>query len=392
MMLKRKPYLVVPKFIEQPTWGGNYITTLKSWENVPFLTEKKIGQSYELYSDSKLLLEIDQSDDKRCIPELGYADTPDIMQKFFTLRKNHDYTALPYLIEQYPREILGRISADNYRKKPLLIKINQSAGNSFQLHIKPGIKHKRWQCKPESWYYLEDGFITFGIKPNIYIADYKKACLLIEKKVMELSKKILEKSLSLDDAKRQIKEFIYSNDPHQFVNLHHIKKGEMVDLSLGGIHHSWEENLEACPLGNVLYEVQLNVMDPVSTIRSFDQGKIKSDGTIRKVHIEDYFQLIDTDPDRNDLKKMKIIRKENKLLKTKYYSLDILEISQPITETTNNSFVHLFVRNGKAQIKCDEGKVILGKGHSCLVPEFAKTYRITPFKDSVILKTYIENG
>ena len=54
MMLKRKPYLVVPKFIEQPTWGGNYITTLKSWENVPFLTEKKIGNTnlYQLNYDN----------------------------------------------------------------------------------------------------------------------------------------------------------------------------------------------------------------------------------------------------------------------------------------------------------------------------------------------------
>jgi hypothetical protein len=67
-----------------------------------------------------------------------------------------------------------------YDKIPL-IKINQSCGNSFQIHIKKS--DGRWLPKMESSYFLEDGVITFGIKKGISVDDYKNACLKIDKKI-----------------------------------------------------------------------------------------------------------------------------------------------------------------------------------------------------------------
>ncbi len=390
-MIKRKPYLIIPKLIEQPTWGGSYIPLLKGYQELDFLKNKKIGQSYDLFGESKLATQISDSRNKRFIPELGFANKADILQKFFFLTQHDDYEILSDLVNQHPDEMLGKPLYKRYGKMPLLIKITQSAGNSFQLHIKPGEKRGKWTPKPESWYYLEDGFITFGIKDGCDLNQYKKTCLEVEKEMNSLSNMAVTGNISLEEARQKAKAFIQLHDPHEFVNLHHVHKHELVDLSLGGLHHSWEENRSICPLGNILYEIQLDVMDPRCTIRSFDQGKFNPDGTVRKIHIEDYFALLDTDPLHNDFQRMKLKRQDKRLLSTPHYNLDVLELSSKILEQTNNSFIHLYVREGSAEVSADEGSVVLTSGHSCFIPEFAGQYGIVPkTENTVILKTYIK--
>ena len=69
---------------------------------------------------------------------------------------------------------------------------------------------------------------------------------------------------------------------------------------------------------------------------------------------------------------------------------DKLEIEKEIIDNTNNSFVHLFVREGKVEIIAENGKVILSKGHSCFIPEFVKSYKIRALNNkSIILKTTV---
>ena len=62
--------------------------------------------------------------------------------------------------------------------------------------------------------------------------------------------------------------FIAKIDPWQFVQTKYAEAGEVFDMSAGGLHHSWEEDLEL-PAGNILYEVQEDRMDPISTVRAF---------------------------------------------------------------------------------------------------------------------------
>ena len=278
----------------------------------------------------------------------------------------------------------------NKVKQIPLIKINQSNGNSFQIHIKENEKDKRWKPKMESWHYLENGLATLGLKRNINIKEYKNACLIINNQMQLLSKQIVGKEISLEIGKDRAKEFIKKVNPWQYVNLVVIKKDQVVDSGDGGIQHSWEEDLEKFPYGNVLYEVQQDVMDPISTIRCFDKGKFKKDGSIREIHIEDYFKYIDSVNEDNDINKMLLINKEKRLISKKYYSLDKLEIEKEIIDNTNNSFVHLFVREGKVEIIAENGKVILSKGHSCFIPEFVKSYKIRALNNkSIILKTTV---
>lgn len=265
---EKKPYLVVPFLIEQSTWGGSYIFEKKRWTNKSNIKGKKIGQSYELFDRSLLAKNIISTNDDQFSP-----DTKDTLP-------------ISTFMEERPFP---------------LIKFTQAKGNSFQLHIKPEIKDKRWIPKAESWYFLEDGKVTFGLKKGVDLDKYKESCFSINNKMKELSKKLIQKEIVKEQGEEEAKAYILAINPWQYVNTYNVKKGDVVDLSGGGLHHSWEEDSIHCPQGNIVYEVQQDVMDPKCTIRAFDQGKFKEDGTIREIQVEDYFKYIDSDEKKNTL-------------------------------------------------------------------------------------------
>lgn len=377
-MNSTRPYLIIPKLIEKLTWGGSYIAEVKNWTHLPTLAGKTIGQSYELFSGTKLATSITDTSDPRFIPELGFDDRTDTIKEGFNLVENTDYINLSNLLEE---------SKD---KMPLLIKFTQALGNSFQLHIKHGESDAKWKPKAESWYYFEPGLITFGLKKNIDIGYYKSVCLRMENYMKDLSAKIKQGLIDVSSARTSAEMFIKSENPWQFVNVYEPQKFEVIDLSLGGLHHSWEQNIEKYPLGNVLYEVQEDVMDPVSTIRSFDQGKIKDDGSVREIQIEDYFKYIDTDDKHNDVNLNKQVRNGERILTTAIYSMDILELQAKVDLNTNNSFNHIFVRDGAVEISGGGITLKVGQGHSCYIPKDVGSYTIYPITPgSVVLKTYL---
>lgn len=391
LSMHRKPYLVIPKLIPQPTWGGDYIPALKNWESLAALKDLKIGQSYELFGDSKLLLTITDSRNEGFVPELGSADSTDTLDENFPYEAGKDFVVLSQVCTEDPDGILGASIFKRFGTMPLLNKLTQSLGNSFQLHIKPHVFHSRWQPKAESWYYLEQGLLTCGIQEGISVDEYKDTCKDIEQKMKGLSRAVLEKKLSLEEAKDQAKKYIQDNDPHRFVNIHEVEKYALIDLSKGGLHHSWEENKEKFPLGNVLYEVQQDVMDPVCTVRSFDQGKFKDDGSIREIHIDDYFNLLDTDPESNKIETLTQHPQGERLLTTEFYCLDIVEVTTSSKiQKIQNSFEHLYVRVGVVEVKAADGVVTLSAGHSCFIPFNVQEYGLTSSNHAVVLKTFIE--
>jgi mannose-6-phosphate isomerase class I len=354
MSLQKKPYLIIPFLIEQPTWGGEYICEKKGWLHKTGLEGKKIGQSYELYDRSLLATTITSTSDVRFGPTVE--DT---------------------------------ISISSFREeRPFpLIKFTQAKGNSFQLHVKPNVTDSRWKQKAESWYYFENGKITYGIKKGIDISKYKETCIAINNTMKKISKMLEEKTISKEQAQKEAKSFIHEKNPWQFVNVHEVKRGDIVDLSGGGLHHSWEEDMVNYPMGNILYEVQQDVMDPICTIRSFDQGKFKDDGTIREIHIDDYFKYIDTDEKRNTLSIEK--NKNGVLFDTDYYSLSLLSLSKSERFESSTSFHHLFVKEGKIVVSDMSGNTTnVEQGHSCFIPK-GLIYMIEPKADSEILLTFL---
>ncbi|MEK7533325.1 MAG: hypothetical protein AAB542_02715 [Patescibacteria group bacterium] len=389
-----RPFLVVPKLIEQPTWGGTYIVETKNWQNKPVLSGKKIGQSYELYDKSNLSLSA-TSEDPLFIGEI--ADNRIVEQQ--TTVSNS--IALTQLIAQNPAEILGKRIVDAYGPTMhLLLKFTQALGNSFQLHIPDGTDNPHWKAKPESWYYFEPGLITCGVKKGVNWQDYKTAVTLLDNLMQKTASQVQAGTLAYEKAKGMIAELVKLHDPWQYVNLVRVEKGTLLDLSPCGIHHSWEEDLDSIPLGNVLYEIQLNVMDDVSTLRSFDKGKMSKEGKLRSLQIDDYFAFADRSEETNDphthMRKPKTIAASpsfthERLLETKYYSMDRVIIPEQGKKfmAVFDTFRHIFVRSGSVVILTGSHTLTVTTGHSAFVPAACSEYAIrASIPDSEILISY----
>lgn len=381
---------MVPNLIEQPTWGGRYIGRLKTLP-YPKIQKMLIGQSYELFTSSYLSRK--KSTLNSPSVSLGSSKNPENMQVIS--KRDHPFL-IKDLINSNPEKVLGKKYLDKLGSKiKTLIKLTQAKGNSYQIHVKKPIG--KWLPKPESWYFFEPGLITLGVVREVDWDDYKKDCLAIYKKAQEISKKAKSGKIKIESARKRLKELVDEHHPRKYVNQLKVKKDQGVDLSFGGVHHSWEESA-GLPKGNIVYEVQENVYDDVSTLRSFDKGKIKDDGSVRKLQIDDYFEYIDRSAEANNpnnhLVKSKVVKKsENMLAKQifdnpKYKMQEIKTKGEAIIET-QDSFDHLFVKSGKINIVTQETELEVSQGHSVFVPAGAVRYQVKPDKESVILKTYL---
>lgn len=398
--LTSRIYLVVPKLIEQPTWGGRYILQMKGWSDKKLFKGLKIGQSYELFSGIKLRKDITSSQDPSFTGELGYAMEPD---RVFYDGDKKKLIPIGELIKEDPKAVLGtKVIKKHGNQVKILIKFTQAKGNSFQIHVREKDRSSGWLPKPESFYYFEPGLLTLGVKKRVEWGGYKQSCLKIDEEMKNLSRQIQEGKITFIQARKKAKIITNKYNPWQYVNIVEAKKDELINVS-GGLHHSWEEDDIKFPLGNVLYELDFDVMDPVSVLRCFDKGKLKPDGSLRKVDIEDYFRYIDrsakTNNPRNHIIKPQVLfdqedTRVEALLRTKFYSLDkLITNSKYLGEFTklDGSFHHLFVKTGKVEIVYNKSKVKLTEGHSCFIPESIIQYGIRSLskKKSEILKTFI---
>ncbi len=389
-----RPYLVIPKLIEQPTWGGTYIVETKQWQQKHELIGKKIGQSYELYDKSNLSL-APSSEDSSFTGEI--TDSKLVEQQ--TQVKNS--IGLQQLILDDPINILGQRIVETYGPSMhLLLKFTQALGNSFQLHVSDGVNHPKWKAKPESWYYFEAGLITCGVKKDTNWHEYQQAVTELDQEIQRISGNVRAGLLLYKDAKTQIDMCIKRYNPWQYVNVVRVENGTLLDLSSCGIHHSWEEDLKMIPLGNVLYEIQLNVMDDVATIRNFDKGKVGKDGSLRLLQIEDYFALADRSAIANDpnthMRSAKMMHQsadltQERILETKHYSMDRVKLNNKGSEFVDDidTFRHLFVRSGAISVSAGGMTIEASAGHSVFVPAGSREYGIKSTEDNTeVLLSY----
>jgi len=373
----QRPYCILPKLVEQPTWGGQYICKLKGWQSRQSYSKKLIGQSYELSGKSCLSLYVSDTRDADFFPEHDAAPSNAI--------------SISQLIESNPLEVLGPNVASRFTSMPLLIKLTQALGNSFQLHIPQHASHSRWAPKAESWFFLEPGLVTLGVREDASMKVFQDACKKIENYMRQLSRSVQEEGLPIADARKQAGIFIKRQNPWQFVNTHRVQKGTLLDLSEGGLHHSWEEDTVSGWLGNVVYEIQQDVDDEHSTLRCFDQGKMKDSGEIREVNIEDYFAFLNADPAYNALQAHKATPNGERLLSTPLYCLDQITVERSRRCEMAHSFRHLYVQEGDVSVQAKDGTVRVTQGHSCLLPYGVGSYSLlSNSAKSVILQTSIE--
>ncbi|HSW89333.1 MAG TPA: hypothetical protein VLH19_00495 [Patescibacteria group bacterium] len=388
-----QPYLIVPKLIPQPTWGGKYIAGFK---NLPAnLQSLTIGQSYELAQDSSLS-SITNSNE---LPiELGNA-SDGLTQEIFG--NSHALFSLQSLIDSDPEKVLGKRNAESFgNRMRVLIKFTQAKGNSFQVHVRPGNTTANWKPKPESWYFFEKGKATLGLKTGSDLEKYRQVCKSIETVALELSEKVRSAQYAVVDARAQLAKTIQENSPYQFVNEINIEADTLIDLSDGGTHHSWEEGADI-PDGNIVYEVQLNVMDKDCTLRSFDKGKIADDGTIRPIHIDDYFAALDAETTHNDpatlVRKMEEISsgglEKARLFNSLYYKSSLLQIGKEYRgveadTNTDDSFHHLFVKDGSIDLIVGDLSLHAEKGASIFIPASTGAYTLQSQSVATLIKTW----
>lgn len=381
-----QPFYIIPMLIKQPTWGGSYIVEAKQLLDLS-LRNQKIGQSYELSSDSRVSTD-PAAQDCFILTNSGLNEA----QQFGPSIESFD---LQSVVRMDPVAILGEAWAKKDPTMPLLIKFNQAKNNSYQVHVRPGHEFHGWLAKPETWYYLEDGKATLGIKQGADLAQYKRACLEIEALSIELSRHIKEGELDVATARQQLNTFIDERHPRQFVNLVDVPRGSVVNLWEGGIHHSWEAD-NTVPHGNIVFEVQLSVKDERSTMRSFDQGNIKDSGDLRPVHIEDYFQALNSSPLDNHPNKLVTQpqghaegpTRYTTVCRTPYYQLEQIEFiaGGSVTRETS-SFHHLYVHDGEARIEWRDQVFDIKSGRSVFIPAACSTYILNSSAGSVVLET-----
>lgn len=387
-----QPYYIVPLLVEQPTWGGQYIAEFKSVTD-PLVRTQNIGQSFELETNSQVVTQPSA--------ELPYAvaTATDLTNPRY-VGDTSTMVSLKSVIDQDPAGVLGQrvVEIDGAEMKTL-IKFTQARNNSYQVHVKPKEAFGQWQAKPESWYFLEKGLATLGLQANTDVVEYHRRCQEIDTFAQQLSHRVKNGELSVDQARTELKAFIDQDHPHRFVNDVTLQPTQLVDLSEGGIHHSWEVSSDV-PLGNIVYEVQLDVKDEFCTLRAFDQGNIKDDGSVRPLAIDDYFQALDSEPSHNlpeqYLRWPQVVEKQeglsiSRLFETPYYISTLISLEQPYqgpeTSLEEGTYHHLFVQEGAIEVVVNDQRWPLAKGWSLFIPAALGTYQLVPNQASTVIKT-----
>jgi len=376
-MAKVQPAYIIPLIVEQPTWGGSYIAASKQLSH-PLVEGKRVGQSFELFSESWLTT-------SSPIP-FAYATATELSSVSYSNEELEKFS-LQELIDQDPLGVLGQKGVDRgWKSMQVLIKFTQAQNNSYQVHVKPGQVLGKWLPKPESWYFLEKGKATLGLSDPSKVEEYKARCIAIDQKAQALSAQVRSGELTLEAAKTELKAFIDADHPRRFVNTVNIEKNAIIDLSQGGTHHSWEVD-PALPDGNIVYEVQVDVMDDFCTIRSFDQGNMKSDGAVRPLAIEDYFQALDTTPEINEPQHYLQQAKSSpdgtatvrSLFANQNYVTELLEFSGSYAgaaTTTSHSFHHIYPLEESVKVNIGEQSWFIPSGWSFFIPAAVSSYSL----------------
>jgi len=368
-MSMTEPWSVVDELIEQPSWGGRYIIDLKGLSDSKEWAGKKVGQSYEFSKTSKLVDPIDGT-------VKAFAD----------------------LVKSDAKGWLGEAVLNKYGEDiSLLIKLTQAKGNSFQVHLPEGKTLGHWIPKPEAWFYLAPGLFTFGLKPGTSFDAYANVLRTVDDHLHRLSDEVLAGKRTVEDAREQAAHRIASLNPLSYVNVVNAKTDDIVDLTAGGIHHSWEEDNINYPDGNLVYEVQVDVQDEFCSMRGFDKGKILDNGKLRATHVDDYLTTIVQDSYHNDLsqhvRQPGVILEDDgakveSIFRTPYFNMDRISIStgSKLDLSTVEGFNHLFLHAGNATI----GNSKLKQGLSYILPAATGRYTVAaPGSDVVILKTFL---
>ncbi len=263
--------------------------------------------------------------------------------------------SLHELVVSFKDELMGR----KLTGFPLLIKIIDAKQNlSVQVH--PDDEKAKLlgsEAKTEMWVVLDaepNAAVYVGCKPEITPLEFKHA--------------------------------IGNNTVEKVINKIEVQVGDVIYIPGGMIH--------AIGSGCLLYEVQQNSN---TTYRIYDWNRVGKDGRPRPLHLKEAFEVIKWESDKDKLfKKGKTIEENDNglrilMLNCPYFNIERLEIRGLwlIKKNTKDPII-FFIQEGEVEITVDEGREVVYKGMSCLIPAACHSIRLNPKTERVtILKTCI---
>lgn len=307
-------------------WGGDRIAPFKRIE----CNQENVGESWELS-----VVEGDES---------IVAEGPDAG------------TTLPELIDRYGATLMGHRNYERFGNHfPLLIKfIDAREDLSVQVHPDDTMaqKYGMQNGKTEMWFVLEaddNAKLANGFHNPIDPAAYEG---LVE-----------------------------SGEIENVLNFVDIKPGDTYFIPAGRVH--------AIGKGAFVAEIQ---QTSDATYRLYDYHRKDKDGNERELHTELAKEAVNfNDTDGDPVKYNAQVNVPVNLVKCPYFTTNLLTLEHELMRDyrENDSFVALIVTDGEAEIRSDEGSVLVHQGETLLIPASAKGVSIHPQGKVSLLETYV---
>ena len=309
-------------------WGGDKIKTLFGRDYSPL---PNCGESWELS---------------------GVEDNLSVVTNGFLEGNN-----LEELIEVYMGDLVGE---KNYEKFglhfPILIKIIDSHDwLSVQVHPDDTLAMKRHQQngKTEMWYVLQ--------------AD-KNAQLV--------------NGFSRELDKEKFQQYFRNKKLTEVLNYENVKDGDVFYIPAGRIH--------ALGTGICLAEIQ---QTSDITYRIYDWDRKDDKGNPRELHYEQSLDAIDYKGiDSNKIISSSKPNISKNLVESPYFTTNTLAFDKPldIDYFELDSFVIYLCTEGKFTIEYSQGKEIIQKGETVLIPAELHELRLVPEPSAKLLEVYIK--
>lgn len=263
---------------------------------------------------------------------------------------------LSELLEVYMSDLVGdktySLHGNNF---PLLIKLIDATDKlSVQVHPNDEMAQDNGERngKTEMWYVLE--------------ADENAEIILG-----------FNKEVTKEELEERLKNQTFSD----ILNYQNVEKGDVVFIPAGTVH--------AIGKGCMMLEVQ-QASD--TTYRLYDYDRLQSNGQPRELHTQQAFEAIDYKNWEHTVNHPSGVEEIEELVDCDYFTCNLLRFNQPKTYDISDidSMVLLSAVEGSVEISHEEGKIILQRGETTLVPAIINTLTIIPEGEAKLLETYIK--
>lgn len=253
-------------------------------------------------------------------------------------------------LRELVRRMGSKLVGEGRRDKvfPLLIKLID-ARETLSVQVHPNDESARehgGEPKTEMWYVIDaepDACVYAGLKPGTDRTSFKQAI----------------RDGSLED----------------LLTIVPVQAGDAIYMPGGRVH--------AIGAGCLLLEVQQNSN---TTYRLYDWGRVGSDGRPRELHVDQALKVIrwrDVAPPKVAPRRIgRIDRNELwEVVSSPYFRMERLDLQEAWHGGGDGQTFHvLFVRDGRARLSWEGGRIDLRPGTSCLVPAALLQYQLKPLR------------